>query len=104
MIRYNPRKWAPVLFGFARNPALRSLFFDVIGVGEPARAYEPLAWAADAEEAVGIVLEAVRSGDAVLVKASRAVGLEGIATEIANFARAWSPSWSQACSRWSPPS
>ena len=28
----------------------------------------------------------------VLVKASRAVGLEGIATEIANFARAWSPS------------
>ena len=31
-------------------------------------------------------------GDAVLVKASRAVGLEGIAEEITNFARAWSPS------------
>ena len=29
-------------------------------------------------------------GDAVLVKASRAVGLEGIADEITNFARAWS--------------
>lgn len=68
------------------------LEIDVIGVGEPARAYEPIAWAADAEEAVGIALEAVRPGDAVLVKASRAVGLEGIATEIANFARAWSPS------------
>jgi hypothetical protein len=28
----------------------------------------------------------------VLVKASRAVGLEGIADEIANFAHEWSPS------------
>jgi UDP-N-acetylmuramyl pentapeptide synthase len=34
----------------------------------------------------------VRPGDAVLVKASRAVGLEGIADDITNFARAWSPS------------
>jgi UDP-N-acetylmuramoyl-tripeptide--D-alanyl-D-alanine ligase len=68
------------------------LEIDVIGVGEPARAYEPMAWAADAEEVVGVALEVVRPGDAVLVKASRAVGLEGIATEIANFARAWSPS------------
>ena len=32
----------------------------------------------------------VGPGDAVLVKASRAVGLEGIADEITNFARAWS--------------
>ena len=30
----------------------------------------------------------IEPGDAVLVKASRAVGLEGIADEIANFARA----------------
>jgi UDP-N-acetylmuramyl pentapeptide synthase len=36
--------------------------------------------------------ELVRPGDAVLVKASRAVALEGIADEITNFARAWSPS------------
>jgi UDP-N-acetylmuramoyl-tripeptide--D-alanyl-D-alanine ligase len=68
------------------------LEIDVIGVGAPARAYEPVAWAADAEDVVDVALEALRPGDAVLVKASRAVGLEGIATEIANFARAWSPS------------
>ena len=34
----------------------------------------------------------LRPGDAVLVKASRAVGLEGIAAEITNIARAWSQS------------
>jgi len=65
---------------------------EVIGVGEPARAYDPVAWAADSEEAVEAARATLRPGDAVLVKASRAVGLEGIATEIANFARAWSPS------------
>jgi UDP-N-acetylmuramoyl-tripeptide--D-alanyl-D-alanine ligase len=65
---------------------------EVIGVGEPARAYDPAAWAADSEAAVEAARSTVRPGDAVLVKASRAVGLEGIATEIANFARAWSPS------------
>jgi UDP-N-acetylmuramoyl-tripeptide--D-alanyl-D-alanine ligase len=65
---------------------------EVVGVGEPARAYRPVAWARDAGEAVGVVREVLAPGDAVLVKASRAVGLEGIAAEIANFARAWSPS------------
>ncbi|HJS50158.1 MAG TPA: UDP-N-acetylmuramoyl-tripeptide--D-alanyl-D-alanine ligase [Gaiellaceae bacterium] len=65
---------------------------EVIGVGEPARAYDPVAWAADSEEVVETVRATLRPGDAVLVKASRAVGLEGIASEIANFARAWSPS------------
>jgi UDP-N-acetylmuramoyl-tripeptide--D-alanyl-D-alanine ligase len=65
---------------------------EVIAVGEPARAYDPVAWAADAGEAVAAARSILRPGDAVLVKASRAVGLEGIATEIANFARAWSPS------------
>lgn len=64
----------------------------VVGVGEPARAYRPVAWARDAGEAVGVVKGVLAPGDAVLVKASRAVGLEGIASEIANFARAWSPS------------
>jgi len=62
----------------------------VIGVGEASNAYEPIAWAADAAGAVAEVLSVVRPGDAVLVKASRAVGLEGIADEITNFARAWS--------------
>jgi UDP-N-acetylmuramoyl-tripeptide--D-alanyl-D-alanine ligase len=65
---------------------------EVIGVGEPARAYRPAVWTADADEARQAALELVRPGDAVLVKASRAVGLEGIADEIAKFARAWSQS------------
>ncbi len=66
------------------------LGIDVIGVGEPARRYGPVLWvgsASDVGEAAGQYL---RPGDAVLVKASRAVGLEGIADEITNFARAWS--------------
>jgi UDP-N-acetylmuramoyl-tripeptide--D-alanyl-D-alanine ligase len=63
---------------------------DVIGVGESARAYEPVVWAADARRAVAAARSYLRPGDAVLVKASRAVGLEGIAEEIANFAEAWS--------------
>ena len=62
----------------------------VLGVGEASRAYEPVAWAADAAAAVDEARSFVRPGDAVLVKASRAVGLEGIADEITNFARAWS--------------
>ena len=65
---------------------------DVIGVGEAARAYGPVAWAAGADEVVSVARDYLRPGDAVLVKASRAVGLEGIAAEIANIARAWSPS------------
>lgn len=64
----------------------------VVGVGESARAYDPIAWAPDAQHAVETARDVVEPGDAVLVKASRAVGLEGIADEIANFAEAWSPS------------
>jgi UDP-N-acetylmuramoyl-tripeptide--D-alanyl-D-alanine ligase len=68
------------------------LELEVIGVGEPARAYRPAVWAADVSDATDAARRFVRPGDAVLVKASRAVGLEGIADEIANFARAWSQS------------
>ncbi len=68
------------------------LGIDVIGVGESARAYDPVLLAADAAHAVEKARDYLRPGDAVLVKASRAVGLEGIADEIANFAEAWSPS------------
>jgi UDP-N-acetylmuramoyl-tripeptide--D-alanyl-D-alanine ligase len=68
------------------------LGIEVLGVGEAARAYAPAAWAPGAEEAVALARSILRPGDAVLVKASRAVGLEGIADEITNFARAWSPS------------
>ena len=64
------------------------LGIEVIGVGEPARAYEPVAWAPTADEALVLARATVEPGDAVLVKASRAVGLEGFADEIANFARA----------------
>ena len=66
------------------------LGIEVLGVGEPARAYRPVAWVASAEDAAAAAAELIRPGDAVLVKASRAVGLEGIADEITNIARAWS--------------
>jgi UDP-N-acetylmuramoyl-tripeptide--D-alanyl-D-alanine ligase len=68
------------------------LGIEVVGVGEPARAYEPTVWVAGVEEVVDAARSTLRPGDAVLVKASRAVGLEGIAAEITKFARAWSPS------------
>ena len=64
------------------------LEIQVIGVGEPARAYEPNAWAPTPDEALVLARALIEPGDAVLVKASRAVGLEGFADEIANFARA----------------
>jgi UDP-N-acetylmuramoyl-tripeptide--D-alanyl-D-alanine ligase len=64
----------------------------VIGVGTPARGYDPVAWAPGRDELLEVARSYLRPGDVVLVKASRAVGLEGIADEIANFARAWSPS------------
>jgi UDP-N-acetylmuramoyl-tripeptide--D-alanyl-D-alanine ligase len=70
----------------------RELGVDVVGVGDAARAYDPVAWAPDAEHAAEAARTVIEAGDAVLVKASRAVGLEGIAGEIANFAEAWSPS------------
>ena len=68
------------------------LAIDVIGVGEPARRYTPAVWVASAADVTEAARSYLRPGDAVLVKASRAVGLEGIADEIAKIARAWSPS------------
>ncbi|MGH3064774.1 MAG: UDP-N-acetylmuramoyl-tripeptide--D-alanyl-D-alanine ligase, partial [Gaiellaceae bacterium] len=65
---------------------------EVIGVGEPARAYGGAVWVADADGALEAATTMLRPSDAVLVKASRAVGLEGIAEGIANFARACFPS------------
>jgi UDP-N-acetylmuramoyl-tripeptide--D-alanyl-D-alanine ligase len=63
---------------------------EVLGVGKPAGAYGPSVLVATPDEAVTAARSVVRPGDAVLVKASRAVGLEGIADEIANFAHEWS--------------
>jgi UDP-N-acetylmuramoyl-tripeptide--D-alanyl-D-alanine ligase len=51
----------------------------VIGVGELARHYGPDEWVASAREAVALARALVRPGDAVLVKASRSVGLEIVA-------------------------
>jgi UDP-N-acetylmuramoyl-tripeptide--D-alanyl-D-alanine ligase len=68
------------------------LGIEIIGVGDPARAYEPSLWAANREAAIEVAADTIGPGDAVLVKASRAVGLEGIADEITNIARAWSQS------------
>ena len=55
----------------------------VIGVGELARGYNPTYWAASAAEAVELAREVVRPGDAVLVKGSRAIGLERVAEALA---------------------
>jgi len=58
----------------------------VVGVGELARAYEPDEWAETAADAVTLVRELVRPGDVVLVKGSRAVGLEVVADALAQVA------------------
>jgi UDP-N-acetylmuramoyl-tripeptide--D-alanyl-D-alanine ligase len=62
----------------------------LVAIGPQARAYlrpgiPDMVWLPDATNA----LELVRPGDAVLVKASRAVGLEGVPTRLANLAREW---------------
>jgi UDP-N-acetylmuramoyl-tripeptide--D-alanyl-D-alanine ligase len=51
----------------------------VLGVGELARHYGPDEWEATAADAVEAVRGLVRPGDAILVKGSRAVGLEVVA-------------------------
>ncbi len=67
--------------------AARTLGVDVVvGVGELARRYGPDEWAADAAGAVEVVRAVVEPGDTVLVKASRAVGLEVVAEALAGVA------------------
>ena len=51
----------------------------VLGVGTLARDYQPDVWVATAAEAVDAALGTLRPGDAILVKGSRAVGLEVVA-------------------------
>jgi UDP-N-acetylmuramoyl-tripeptide--D-alanyl-D-alanine ligase len=69
----------------------------VIAVGDPARAYVGEAdspgrrWVRD-REALAVALEALEPGDAILVKASRSVGLEGIPASIEKRSSAWSES------------
>ena len=64
----------------------------VVAVGESARAYlDGVPDGVAVEDAAGFaeVLELLRPGDAILVKASRAVGLEGIPTLIEKHSEAW---------------
>jgi UDP-N-acetylmuramoyl-tripeptide--D-alanyl-D-alanine ligase len=68
----------------------QELDIEVVGVGEPAAAYGPAVHVASAAAAVDAARSFIGPGDAVLVKASRAVGLEGIADEITNIAATWS--------------
>lgn len=62
---------------------VRELGVDVlIGVGELARDYAPDEWTASPVEAVPVVRELLGEGDAILVKGSRAVGLEAFTEEL----------------------
>jgi UDP-N-acetylmuramyl pentapeptide synthase len=54
----------------------------LIGVGELARDYAPDEWALSPAEAVPVVRELLGEGDAILVKGSRAVGLEAFTEEL----------------------
>jgi UDP-N-acetylmuramoyl-tripeptide--D-alanyl-D-alanine ligase len=60
------------------------LGIELLTVGELARLYAAEAWEPDADAALATARGLVRPGDAVLVKASRSVGLEGIAPALAN--------------------
>jgi UDP-N-acetylmuramoyl-tripeptide--D-alanyl-D-alanine ligase len=61
------------------------LGIELLTVGELARLYGAEAWEPDAAAALEAARALVHPGDAVLVKASRSVGLEGIAPDLANL-------------------
>ena len=60
------------------------LGIQVLAVGDLALAYQVDAWVPDAASALAAARRLVQPGDAVLVKASRSVALEGIAPTLAN--------------------
>ncbi len=75
---------------------LRELGFEVVvAVGEPARRYlEHVGDGVLVADTTGFdeIAEVLRPGDAILVKGSRSVGLEGIPALIQKHSRAWSES------------
>lgn len=95
-LRGNGRRLVAILGGMAElgehaeryhrelGELARELEIEVLAVGALARDYGAATWVPDAESAVAAAEELVQPGDAVLVKASRSVGLEGIAPALAN--------------------
>ena len=65
----------------------RELGIELLAVGDLARWYGADRWEPDPQAALAAAQELVQPEDAVLVKASRAVGLEGIAPALTNHAR-----------------
>jgi UDP-N-acetylmuramoyl-tripeptide--D-alanyl-D-alanine ligase len=57
----------------------------LLGVGLPARDYDPDELVADPEEAAELLAARLQPGDAVLVKGSRSAGLEAVADELAEL-------------------
>ncbi|HEU5104316.1 MAG TPA: UDP-N-acetylmuramoyl-tripeptide--D-alanyl-D-alanine ligase [Solirubrobacterales bacterium] len=60
----------------------------VIGVGLPARDYDPDELVADPGEAAELLAQRLEPGDAVLVKGSRSAGLEAVAEELPDLVAA----------------
>jgi UDP-N-acetylmuramoyl-tripeptide--D-alanyl-D-alanine ligase len=57
----------------------------LIGVGEPARGYDPDELVADPGEAAELLAAQLEPGDAILVKGSRSAGLEAVAETLAEL-------------------
>ncbi|MQA75599.1 MAG: UDP-N-acetylmuramoyl-tripeptide--D-alanyl-D-alanine ligase [Solirubrobacterales bacterium] len=75
----------PTAPGYHRDAGehARALGIDVVvGVGELARDYGADHWAPDAEAAVAVVEPLLGPGDAILVKGSRAIGLERFSEQL----------------------
>ncbi len=73
---------APALHAEVGRAAAEHGVAIVLAVGPLAREYGEARWVETAEEAVAVLDEVLRPGDAVLVKASRALGLERVAEAI----------------------
>jgi UDP-N-acetylmuramoyl-tripeptide--D-alanyl-D-alanine ligase len=54
----------------------------LVGVGEPARGYEPDELVGDPEEAAELLAAQIEPGDTILVKGSRSAGLEAVAVTL----------------------